>query len=171
MLRPFRKPLVVMTPKSLLRKKEAASPLKELAKGQFHTVLGEIDDLDAKAVTRIVACSGKVYYDLLTARRERRLDNIAVIRVEQLYPFPHKQFAAEMKRYPNAQEVVWTQEEPQNQGAWYQSRHYLVTNMREDQKLFYAGRESSAAPAGGYLARHNERQKALVDQAFGKFKA
>jgi 2-oxoglutarate dehydrogenase E1 component len=171
MLRPFRKPLVVMTPKSLLRKKEAASPLKELAKGQFHTVLGEIDELDAKAVTRIVACSGKVYYDLLTARRERRLDHIAIIRVEQLYPFPHKQFAAEMKRYPGAQEVVWTQEEPQNQGAWYQTRHYLVANMREDQKLFYAGRESSAAPAGGYLARHNERQKALVDQAFGKFKA
>ncbi len=171
MLRPFRKPLVVMTPKSLLRKKEAASPLKEFAKGQFHTVLGEVDELDAKAVTRIIACSGKVYYDLLTSRRERRHDNVAVIRVEQLYPFPHKQFAAEMKRYPNAQEVVWTQEEPQNQGAWYQTRHYLVGNMRDDQKLFYAGRESSAAPAGGSLARHNERQKALVDQAFGKFKS
>jgi len=171
MLRPFRKPLVIMTPKSLLRKKEAASPLKELAKGQFHTVLGEIDDLDVKAVTRIVACSGKVYYDLVSARRERRHDHIAVIRVEQLYPFPHKQFAAEMKRYVNAREVVWTQEEPQNQGAWYQTRHYLAQNMREDQKLFYAGRESSAAPAGGSLARHNERQKALVDQAFGKFKS
>jgi 2-oxoglutarate dehydrogenase E1 component len=171
MLRPFRKPLVVMTPKSLLRKKEASSPLKDLAKGQFHTVMSEVDDLDPKSVTRIVACSGKVYYDLLTARRERRNDHIAVIRVEQLYPFPHKQFAAEMKRYPMANEVVWTQEEPQNQGAWYQIRHYLAQNMREEQKLFYAGRESSAAPAGGSLARHNERQKALVEQAFGKFKS
>jgi 2-oxoglutarate dehydrogenase E1 component len=170
MLRPFRKPLIVMTPKSLLRKKEAASPLKELAKGTFQTVIPEIDAIEPKGVTRIVACCGKVYYDLLSARRERRHDNVAVIRVEQLYPFPHKPFAAEMKKYPNAHEVVWCQEEPQNQGAWYQVGHYLSENMRADQKLFYAGRPPSAAPAGGYLARHNERQKALVDQAFGKYK-
>ena len=170
MLRPFRKPLVVMTPKSLLRKKEAASPLKDLAKGSFQTVIPEIDALDPKAVTRVIACCGKVYYDLLSARRERRLDNMAVIRVEQLYPFPHKAFAAEMKRYPNAHEVVWCQEEPQNQGAWYQIGHYLAENMRADQKLYYAGRLPSAAPAGGYLSKHNERQKALVDQAFGKYK-
>ena len=170
MLRPFRKPLIVFTPKSLLRKKEAASPLKDLAKGSFQTVLSEIDALEAKDVTRIIACSGKVYYDLLSARRERRHDNVAIIRVEQLYPFPHKPFAAEMKRYPNANEMVWCQEEPQNQGAWYQIRHYLQENMREEQRLLYAGRPSSAAPAGGSLARHNERQKALVDQAFGKFK-
>ncbi|MCX7153577.1 MAG: 2-oxoglutarate dehydrogenase E1 component [Proteobacteria bacterium] len=170
MLRPFRKPLIVFTPKSLLRKKEATSPLKDLAKGSFQTVLSEIDALEAKDVTRIIACSGKVYYDVLSARRERRHDNVAIIRVEQLYPFPHKQFAAEMKRYPNANEVVWCQEEPQNQGAWYQIRHYLQENMRDEQRLFYAGRPSSAAPAGGYLAKHNERQKALVDQAFGKYK-
>jgi 2-oxoglutarate dehydrogenase E1 component len=170
MLRPFRKPLVVMTPKSLLRKKEAASPLKDLAKGTFQTVIPEIDALEAKAVTRVVACCGKVYYDLLSARRERRLDSIAIIRVEQLYPFPHKAFAAEMKRYPNAHEVVWCQEEPQNQGAWYQIGHYLAENMRTDQKLNYAGRQPSAAPAGGYLSKHNERQKALIDQAFGKYK-
>jgi 2-oxoglutarate dehydrogenase E1 component len=170
MLRPFRKPLIVFTPKSLLRKKEATSPLKDLAKGSFHTVLPEIDALEAKDVTRIIACSGKVYYDVLSARRERRHDNVAIIRVEQLYPFPHKAFAAEMKRYPNANEMVWCQEEPQNQGAWYQIRHYLQENMREEQRLLYAGRPSSAAPAGGSLARHNERQKALVDQAFGKYK-
>jgi 2-oxoglutarate dehydrogenase E1 component len=170
MVRPFRKPLIVMTPKSLLRKREAVSGLKELAKGSFQTVLGEIDALEPKQVTRIVACSGKVYYDLLVARRERRLDNVAIIRVEQLYPFPHKQFAAEMKRYPNALEVVWCQEEPQNQGAWYQTQHYFEENMRPDQRLFYAGRPSAAAPAGGYLSRHNQRQKALVEQAFGKFK-
>ena len=170
MLRPFRKPLVVMTPKSLLRKKDAASPIKDLAKGSFLTVIPEIDEIAPKEVTRIVACCGKVYYDLLTARRERRLDNIAVIRVEQLYPFPHKQFAAEMKRYAGAREVVWCQEEPQNQGAWYQTRHYLVENMRDDQKLHYAGRVASASPATGYASSHNEQQKALVDQAFGKFR-
>jgi 2-oxoglutarate dehydrogenase E1 component len=170
MLRNFRKPLVVMTPKSLLRKPEAVSSLKELAKGEFKTVIGEIDGLEPKDVTRIVACSGKVYYDLLSARRERRLDSIAIIRVEQLYPFPHKQFAAEMKRYPNAHEVVWCQEEPQNQGAWYQTKHYFDENMRGDQKLHYAGRPSSASPAVGYVAKHNEQQKKLVEQAFGKFK-
>jgi len=168
MLRPFRKPLVVMTPKSLLRKKEAASPIKELAKGSFLTVIPEVDELAAKDVTRVVACCGKVYYDLLAARRERRLDHVALIRVEQLYPFPHKPFAAEMKRYPNAKDVVWCQEEPQNQGAWYQTRHYLVENMRDDQKLHYAGRAASASPATGYASVHAEQQKALVAEALGK---
>ncbi|MCX7894027.1 MAG: 2-oxoglutarate dehydrogenase E1 component [Burkholderiales bacterium] len=170
MVRPYRKPLVVMTPKSLLRKPEASSSLKELARGGFQTVIGEIDALEADKVTRIVACSGKVYYDLVTARRERRADHIAIIRVEQLYPFPHKQFAAEMKRYPKAKEVVWAQEEPQNQGAWYQSQHYLIENMRPDQKLHYAGRPASASPAVGYIAKHNEQQKRLVEQALGKLK-
>jgi len=170
MLRPFRKPLVIFTPKSLLRKKEAATPLKELAKGSFLTVIPEVDALDAKAVTRIIACSGKVYYDVISARREQRHDNVAVIRVEQLYPFPHKQFSAEIKRYPNATEVVWCQEEPQNQGAWYQTRHFLTENLRDDQKLFYAGRPSSASPAVGYASKHNEQQKKLVEVAFGKFK-
>jgi 2-oxoglutarate dehydrogenase E1 component len=170
MVRPFRKPLIVMTPKSLLRKREAVSGLKELATGGFQTVIGEIDALEPKQVTRIVACSGKVYYDLLIARRERRLDATAIVRLEQLYPFPHKQFAAEMRRYPNALEVVWCQEEPQNQGAWYQTQHYLEENMRADQRLSYAGRPSAAAPAGGSLSRHGQRQKALVDQALGKSK-
>jgi 2-oxoglutarate dehydrogenase E1 component len=170
MLRPFRKPLVVMSPKSLLRKKEAASPIKDLAKGTFQTVIPEVDALEAKDVKRIIACCGKVYYDLLGARRERREDHVAIIRVEQLYPFPHKQFAAEMRRYPHATEVVWCQEEPQNQGAWYQTAHYLRENMREDQKLYFAGRPASASPAGGYMAKHNARQKALVEQAFGKYK-
>src|SRR4051812_31061338 len=170
MLRPFRKPLVVMTPKSLLRKKEAASSIKDLANGSFQTVIPEIDAIEPKQVKRIIACCGKVYYDLLSARRERREDNVAIIRVEQLYPFPHKQFKAEMDRYPAATEVVWCQEEPQNQGAWYQTAHYFRENMREDQKLHFAGRPASASPAGGYMAKHNERQKALVDQALGKLK-
>jgi 2-oxoglutarate dehydrogenase E1 component len=170
MVRSFRKPLVIMTPKSLLRKPEAVSSLKDLAKGGFQTVIGEVDELDPKQVKRVIACSGKVYYDLLSARRERRHDDVAIIRVEQLYPFPHKQFASEMKRYPNAKEVVWCQEEPQNQGAWYQTRHYFVENMREDQKLYYAGRSSSASPAVGYAAKHTEQQKKLLEQAFGKMK-
>jgi len=170
MLRPFRKPLVVFTPKSLLRKKEASSPIGELANGSFQTVIPEVDPLEPKEVKRIVACSGKVYYDLISKRTELRKTDTALIRVEQLYPFPHKQFEAEMKRYPNALEVVWCQEEPQNQGAWYQSGHYLRENMREDQKLYYAGRAASASPAGGYMARHNERQRALAEQAFGKYK-
>jgi 2-oxoglutarate dehydrogenase E1 component len=170
MLRPFRKPLVVFTPKSLLRKKEAASPIAELANGSFQTVIPEVQALEAKEVKRIIACSGKVYYDLISKRSELRRSDVALIRIEQLYPFPHKQFEAEIKRYPNATEVVWCQEEPQNQGAWYQSGHYLRQSMREDQKLYYAGRSASAAPAGGYMARHNERQRALVEQAFGNYR-
>jgi len=169
MLRPFRKPLIVLTPKSLLRRREATSSLKELAEGSFQTVIGEVDALDTNAVKRIIACSGKVYYDLLLARRERRADDIAIIRVEQLYPFPHQQFAEQMRKYPNVKEVVWCQEEPQNQGAWYQTQHYFLENMRPDQKLYYAGRPSSASPAVGYLAKHNEQQKQLVEMAFGQF--
>ncbi len=170
MLRPFRKPLVVMTPKSLLRKKEAASSIQELANGSFQTVIPDTTTVDEKGVKRIIACSGKVYYDLVLKRTELQRADTAIIRVEQLYPFPHKQFEAQMKRYPNAGEVVWCQEEPQNQGAWYQTAHYFRENMREDQKLYYAGRPPSASPAGGYMARHNARQKALVEQAFGKYK-
>jgi 2-oxoglutarate dehydrogenase E1 component len=170
MLRPFRKPLVVMTPKSLLRKKEAASSIQELANGAFQTVIPDAAATDEKGVKRIIACCGKVYYDLRAKKNEAKRDDVALIRVEQLYPFPHKQFEAEMKRYPGATEVMWCQEEPQNQGAWYQTAHYFRENMRDDQKLYYAGRPASAAPAGGYMARHNERQKALVEQAFGKYK-
>jgi 2-oxoglutarate dehydrogenase E1 component len=170
MLRPFRKPLVVMTPKSLLRKKEASSSINDLAKGSFQTVIPDTTTTEEKDVKRVIACCGKVYYDLATKRIEMQKSDVAIIRVEQLYPFPHKQFQAEIRKYPNATEVVWCQEEPQNQGAWYQTAHYFRENMRDDQKLYYAGRPASASPAGGYMARHNERQKTLVEQAFGKFK-
>ena len=170
MLRPFRKPLIVMTPKSLLRKKEAGSSIEELASGTFQTVIPDTATLDEKGVKRVIACCGKVYYDLAAKRTEMQRTDTAIIRVEQLYPFPHKQFQAEMKRYMNASEVVWCQEEPQNQGAWYQTAHYFRENMRGDQTLYYAGRPASASPAGGYMARHNERQKTLVEQAFGKYK-
>ncbi|HYX65282.1 MAG TPA: 2-oxoglutarate dehydrogenase E1 component [Burkholderiales bacterium] len=170
MLRPFRKPLVVFTPKSLLRKKEASSPIQELANGSFQTVIPDTTSSDERSVKRLIACCGKVYYDLVFKRTELQRSDTAIIRLEQLYPFPHKDFAAQLKRYPGAAEVVWCQEEPQNQGAWYQIGHYLRENMREDQKLYYAGRPASAAPATGYAARHNERQKELVEQAFGKLK-
>jgi 2-oxoglutarate dehydrogenase E1 component len=171
MIRLFRKPLVIMTPKSLLRAKDAASDLSELAKGEFQTVIGERDPtIDAKKVKRVIACSGKVYYDLVATRREREESAVAVIRVEQLYPFPHKALATELKKYPAATEVVWCQDEPANQGPWFYVQHHLLENMADGQKLAYAGRTPSASPAVGYYAKHIEQQKALLDQAFGKLK-
>ena len=171
MVRMFRKPLIIMTPKSLLRAKDASSPLTEFTKGEFKTVIGEVSaDVNAEKVKRVIACSGKVYYDLVKARAERRNGDVALMRVEQLYPFPHKAFAAEMKRYPNATEVVWCQDEPQNQGAWFFVQHYIHENMSEGQKLGYAGRPASASPAVGYAHLHQEQQKALLEQAFGKLK-
>jgi len=170
-LRMFRKPLIIMTPKSLLRNKEATSPIGEFTKGEFKTVISERDDsIDAAKVKRIVAASGKVYYDLVKARAERKANDVAIIRVEQLYPFPHKAFAAEIKRYPNATDIVWAQDEPQNQGAWFFVQHYIHENMLEGQKLGFAGRPASASPACGYAHLHQEQLKALLDQAFGKLK-
>jgi 2-oxoglutarate dehydrogenase E1 component len=171
MIRPFRKPLVIMTPKSLLRAKDAASDLTELAKGEFHTVIGELDTaIDPKKVKRVIACSGKVYYDLVNTRRELEEAGVAILRVEQLYPFPHKALATELKKYPAASEVVWCQDEPANQGPWFYVQHHLLENMSEGQKLAYAGRAPSASPAVGYYAKHVEQQKALLDAAFGKVK-
>jgi 2-oxoglutarate dehydrogenase E1 component len=171
MIRLFRKPLIILTPKSLLRHKEAVSSLNELAKASFETIIGETDNsIDANKVKRVIACSGKVYYDLIAARRERKSDDVAIIRVEQLYPFPHKAFASELKKYQNVNEVVWCQDEPQNQGYWFQIQHNLLENMSDGQKLGYAGRPASASPAVGYYAKHNEQQKALLDAAFTKLK-
>ncbi|MBK8017529.1 MAG: 2-oxoglutarate dehydrogenase E1 component [Betaproteobacteria bacterium] len=165
MLRPYRKPMVIMSPKSMLRHKESVSTLEELSRGRFQPVIPETDALDPAGVKQIVFCSGKVYYDVVAARRERGIRDIAVVRIEQLYPFPHEDFAAEIARYPNAAEVVWCQEEPGNQGAWHRIQHYLVRHMRPEQKLKYALRPSSASPAGGFVALHNQRQKAVVDAA------
>jgi 2-oxoglutarate dehydrogenase E1 component len=171
MVRMFRKPLVIMTPKSLLRNKDATSALSEFTKGEFRTVIGELNaDIDAAKVKRIIACSGKVYYDLVKKREEKKAGDAAVIRVEQLYPFPHKAFAAEVKKYPNATEIVWCQDEPQNQGAWFFVQHYIHENMMDGQKLGYAGRPASASPAVGYAHLHQEQQKTLLDQAFAKLK-
>jgi 2-oxoglutarate dehydrogenase E1 component len=171
MVRMFRKPLIIMTPKSLLRNKDATSPLVEFTKGEFKTVIPEAnDEIAIDKVKRIVACSGKVYYDLVKARAERKGTDVAIIRVEQLYPFPHKAFAAEVKKYPNATEIVWCQDEPQNQGAWFFVQHYIHENMVDGQRLGYAGRPASASPAVGYAHLHQEQQKALLDQAFAKLK-
>ena len=170
MVRNLRKPLIIMTPKSLLRAKDAASPLSEFTKGGFQTVIPENKDLKADKVKRVVACSGKVYYDLVRKREEKGIDDVALLRVEQLYPFPHKAFATELKKYPNATDIVWCQDEPQNQGAWFFVQHYIHENMIEGQKLGYSGRAASASPAAGYSHLHQEQQKVLVDGAFGKLK-
>ena len=171
MLRKIRKPLIVMTPKSLLRHKDAVSSLDELARGKFQTVIGEVDELDAKKVKRIIICSGKIYFELLAARREKQRTDCALLRVEQLYPFPDKVFAAEMKKYAAARDVVWCQEEPQNQGAWYATRHHFSRGLRDAQKLHVVARPASASPAVGYYAKHNAQQKAIIDGAFGKLTA
>ena len=172
MIRQFRKPLVILTPKSLLRNKEAVSPLEELSKGGFNTVIGETDSkIDAKKVKKVVFCSGKVYFDLTTARRERELADVAIIRMEQLYPFPYKAFEAEMKKYPAATQVVWCQDEPQNQGYWYYIQHHLLESLKEGQKLSYAGRPASASPAVGYYDKHYAQQKELLIAALGDVKA
>ena len=165
MLRALRKPLIVMTPKSLLRHKLAVSDLDELARGRFQTIIDEVDRLDAKAVSRVVFCSGKVYYDLLERRRAENLSHVAIVRIEQLYPFPIEGYEAVLSRYPNAHEIVWCQEEPQNQGAWYQIRHRLQEPLVDLDQLFYAGRAGAAAPAAGIYQMHVEEQERLVRTA------
>jgi len=171
MIRLFRKPLILMTPKSLLRNKEAASPLSEFTKGKFHTVLPERDEaIDPKEVLRLVMCSGKVYYDLVKQRAEKKITDVAIIRLEQLYPFPHKALATEFKKYPKLEEVIWCQDEPQNQGAWFFVQHNILDNMTDGMKLAYAGRPASASPACGYAHLHQEQQKSLLNAAFAKLK-
>ena len=172
MIRQFRKPLVILTPKSLLRNKDAGSPLKDLASSRFKPVIGELDaSIDPAAVKRVLVCSGKVYYDLVHARAERKANHVAILRVEQLYPFAHKLFDTELRKYGKATEVVWVQDEPQNQGPWFYVEHHLYENLAKGQKLAYAGRAASASPAVGYLAKHIEQQKALIEQAFGRIKS
>jgi len=168
--RPLRKPLVVMTPKSLLRHKLAISTLEELCDGQFQTVIKEVDELPAKAVKRAVLCSGKVYYDLLQRRRDLERHDVAIIRIEQLYPFPHDELAEALAPYKGLKSIVWCQEEPKNQGAWYPSQHHMQRVATEHNKklvLEYAGRASSAAPAAGYMSLHLEQQEQLIAEALG----
>jgi len=164
-----RKPLVVMSPKSLLRHKLAVSTLDELANGEFQHLIGDAS-ADAKKVQRVVLCSGKVYYDLLEDQTKRGQDDVAIIRVEQLYPFPRPQLAAELKKYGKAADVVWCQEEPMNQGAWYQIRHHLQACLADGQNLHYAGRPRSPSPAVGHMADHlRELQQLLADALVNPF--
>jgi 2-oxoglutarate dehydrogenase E1 component len=165
MLQPFRKPLIVMTPKSLLRHDLSVSSLEELTRGSFGRVIGESDDLPAPGVRRVVFCSGKVYFDLLKARRKDSIRDVALVRIEQLYPFPTEEYEAALARYPNVREVVWCQEEPQNQGAWYQIRHRLQEPLGQRRVVLYAGRAPAAAPATGIGKIHEAEQQALIAAA------
>ncbi len=169
-IRKQRKPLIVFTPKSLLRHKDAVSTMDEIAKGGFQLVIGEVDPIDVKKVKRVIFCTGKIYYELLAARREKNIDTIAIARLEQLYPFPQEAFAAELSKYPKATEIVWCQEEPRNQGAWYwiASRQHLDRSFNSKQHLLLVSRPASPSPAAGYFSKHITQQKALIESALGE---
>ncbi len=169
-IRPLRRPLIVMSPKSLLRNKHAASSLEELTEGHYQNVIGETDELDAAAVKRLVVCSGKVYYELRDKRRELALQDVAIVRVEQLYPFPDAEMFGAISAYQGLEAVVWCQEEPKNQGAWYNSQHRLrrvIDLVNPALPLHFAGRQSSASPAAGYMALHLQQQDYLIEEALG----
>ncbi len=167
-IRPARIPLIALTPKSLLRHKLAVSTLEDLSEGTFQTVLPEVDPQDPTQVERVILCSGKVYYELLERRREMGVETVAIVRLEQLYPFPEEVLGAVIAPYTNLRDVVWCQEEPMNQGAWYASQHHMRrVILRHDDSLYlaYAGRDPFAAPAGGFAGAHTVRQQRLVDDA------
>ncbi|KIA80831.1 2-oxoglutarate dehydrogenase [Chromobacterium piscinae] len=165
-LRPYRKPLVIFLSKRLLRFKDSMSPIEDLTNGSFRPVIGDAVAKDPKKVKRVVLCAGQVYYDLAAGRKERGLeDDVAIVRIEQLYPFPTEQVAAELARFTQAKEVMWVQEEPRNQGAWYQIRHRLEGLLNAKQQLSFAGRPSSASPAVGYMSKHVAQLKAFVEEA------
>ena len=169
-IRPLRKPLVVMSPKSLLRHKLATSTLEELADGSFQTVIDEMDELNPEKVRRVLMCAGKVYYDLLERRRAEEIDDIAIVRIEQLYPFPADDLTDVLKKFTNLKEVYWVQEEPMNMGAWYSSQHHMRRALQEinpELHLEYAGRDASASPAAGYMALHLQQQEQLIRDALG----
>jgi len=165
MKRDFRKPLVVMTPKSLLRHRLAVSSVADLAEGTFHEVLDEAATLDPQGVTRLLLCSGKVYYDLLAERERRGRTDAAVVRVEQLYPLPDEAVTAVLARYERATDVAWVQEEPRNMGAWGFMHEHLPALLRPDQSLRYAGRDAQATPAVGAQKIHQQEQAELLEQA------
>ena len=161
-VRPYRKPLIVMSPKSLLRHPLVHSTMDDLANGQFECVINEIDDLDASKVERVILCSGKVYYDLLIKRREEKINNIAILRIEQLYPFPEIFLLEALKKYSHVSEIIWCQEEPENQGAWWMIQHQIRKVLSKSQSLNYAGRKPAAAPAVGYPSLFHSQQEKLV---------
>jgi 2-oxoglutarate dehydrogenase E1 component len=168
LLRKLRIPLIIISPKSMLRRKESYSTLQDLAKGEFQTLIPETNsDLEAKKITRVVLCSGKIYYELLNKRTDEELTHVVILRLEQLYPFDHDAVMKQLKRYSKAVELVWCQEEPLNQGAWYQIRHRLQQCLQSGQELIFAGRIACSAPAGGSPRRHNERESMLIQEALG----
>ena len=164
-VRPYRKPLIVMSPKSLLRHKMSVSPIAELSSGRFELIIPEVGAIKTKQTRRLVFCSGKVYFDLLEAREVHGIDDVALIRIEQLYPFPIDEYADLIKQYAHVEEIVWCQEEPLNQGAWYQIKHRLQEALQNHQELYYAGRPGAAAPASGIFKIHLQQQQALVEAA------
>lgn len=165
-IRHYRKPLIVMTPKSLLRHKLATSTLHDLTEGSFQALLPEIDELAVDKVKRLIFCAGKVYYELLQHRRDQGRDDVAIIRIEQLYPFPYDAVKAQLEQYSQVSEIVWCQEEPKNQGAWFWIRDRFAKCLPEATTVLFAGRAASAAPACGYASRHQQQQVELVEQAF-----
>jgi len=167
MIRPLRRPLIVFTPKSLLRHRLAVSTLDELSNGGFQPVIADPDSPAPEKVDRVLLCAGKVFYDILEARREQNRENVAIVRLEQLYPFPYDEVKAAITQYPNAKEVLWCQEEPRNQGAWRATRHRIERVMQDGQQLGYAGRAPSPSPAVGYASVHAVQQRELVEQALG----
>ena len=164
-IRPYRSPLIVMSPKSLLRHKLAVSTMDEITKGKFQLVIPEVDAIKVAGVRKVIICSGKVYYDLLEERRAKSINDIAIIRVEQLYPFPYQELKSALAEYKKTTSVVWCQEEPQNQGAWFNTHHRLLDCLAKNQTIVYAGRPASAAPAAGYPALHKQQQVDLVNEA------
>ena len=164
-LRKLRSPLVVMTPKSLLRHPLSVSQLEDLTTGHFQHVIDEVDDLDVKKVKRVVVCSGKVYYDIYKARQDAGIDDVAIVRLEQIYPFPSEAYGAALKRYPNARDIVWCQEEPENQGAWYQIKHRLQIPLSKKHRMMYATRPGAASTATGYNKVHVIQQNILMQAA------
>ncbi|MGY8842065.1 MAG: 2-oxoglutarate dehydrogenase E1 component [Burkholderiales bacterium] len=167
MIRPYRKPLIVISPKSLLRHKQSISSLDDLVDGEFQNIIPDDAKTNPSKIKRVVFCSGKVYFELAALRKERQLDHVAIVRLEQLYPFPHDSFKAQIALYKSAKEMVWCQEEPGNQGAWHRIQHYIGRHLLKGQKLTYALRASSASPASGYSALHAKRQSAVLNAALG----
>jgi len=167
MIRPWRKPLIVMTPKSLLRHPLAVSSLDDLAEGQFELVIADSAKTKIKEIDRVILCSGKVYYDLLEKLESEKLENVAIIRLEQLYPFPEEALKKALKKYQHVNKIIWCQEEPKNQGAWFVIQQWLPEILSDNQVLNYAGRAAAASPAVGYLAVHQQEQATLVKEALG----
>jgi 2-oxoglutarate dehydrogenase E1 component len=165
MIRSVRLPLIVMSPKSLLRHKLATSTLDELANGEFQLVIPEVDAMDPKKVKRVVLCSGKVYYELLAQRRAMEKNDTAIIRIEQLYPFPYDELRRELEKYSFAENFVWCQEEPQNQGAWFSTWHRLKRCLPQGKEIRYAGSPAMSSPAPGYAQLFKKLQQETLDQA------